>query len=210
MSVYNILSDIQAYHGRGRAYGEKQLHRIPKTDSVDRVKFVLQRCKSKVVLDVGHASGELHSKITAVAKQVFGLDKERNGSAHSVTMDLDDFAIPALPFPRELGIELVVCGEVIEHLANPGWFLHRLGQALPDAELLITAPNAFSSGSRHWLSQHIENVNRDHVSWLSWHTLKVLVERYGYEVMEWHWYNGQPLTAEGLIFVCKLRDVMTW
>src|SRR3990172_4625529 len=42
--------------------------------------------------------------------------------------------------------------------------------------------------------------NPEHVAYYSWHTLKVLVERHGYGIVEWYWYNGEPGTAEGLIF----------
>jgi len=49
----------------------------------------------------------------------------------------------------------------------------------------------------------IENVNRDHVAYYSYWTLHELVTRYGFEITEWHWYNGRPLFAEGLIFWVK-------
>lgn len=204
MSVYQILKDIRAYGGRGKAYGEKQIHKVPDASVVERVPFVVEKCQGRTVLDIGHASGALHSKISAVAKMTFGLDKERNGSAQSVVMDLDDVSLVDLPFPTELGIDLIVCGEVIEHLANPGWLLQRLARTFPNAELLITVPNAFSAGARSWLARGIENVHVQHCAWYSWHTLKILVERYSYNINEWHWYNGEPLTAEGLIFVCKV------
>jgi len=38
------------------------------------------------------------------------------------------------------------------------------------------------------------------VAWYSWHTMMMLLERLGYDVLDWRWYNGVPLTAEGLIF----------
>jgi hypothetical protein len=31
--------------------------------------------------------------------------------------------------------------------------------------------------------------------------LRTLLERYGYTIAEFAWYNGQPYTAEGLIVV---------
>jgi hypothetical protein len=90
---------------------------------------------------------------------------------------------------------------VLEHLTNPGYFLQQL--RVLGAPIIITVPNAFSEAGRHWAAQARECVNVDHVAWYSWRTLKTLVERCGYEVREWYWYNGQPRFAEGLVFVVE-------
>lgn len=71
-------------------------------------------------------------------------------------------------------------------------------------ELIITVPNAMSS---HLMPMAVrtgfECVNRDHVAWYSYRTLRTLIERCGFELMEFYWYGGQPITAEGIIFVVK-------
>jgi hypothetical protein len=69
--------------------------------------------------------------------------------------------------------------------------------------MLISVPNAMLSISDGWLHKGIENVNRDHVAWYSYTTLKTLVERFGFEVKDFYWYNGQPMTAEGIIFIVR-------
>jgi hypothetical protein len=55
----------------------------------------------------------------------------------------------------------------------------------------------------HALEKGYENVNRDHVAYYSWWTLKSLVEKCGYEVVEFAWYNGRPLFAEGLVMLAE-------
>lgn len=201
MGAYQILEDLTAYDGLGRQYGEKQLHKIPDAKSVDRRKFILEKCVGKTVLDIGHASGELHDMIKSVAKHAFGIDRDAKVSPDYARIDLDDLTIANLPFTAADGIDLVVCGETLEHLSNPGWLLQRIAKDLPGSELLITVPNAFSSGSRKWLARGIENVNRDHSCWFSWKTLTNLVSRFGYSVKEFYWYGGEPLVAEGIIVV---------
>ena len=205
-SPYDILDEIQAYDGLGRAYGEKQLHKVPDAPVVNRRQFVIERCTGKVVLDIGCASGELHAQLLPVVKQIYGIDKDSMAGPNYAQFDLDELgAPPVLPFV-DRGIELIVCGETLEHLSNPGWLLNRIATSFPSAELLITVPNAFSRAGASWLARGVENVNRDHVAWYSYHTLKVLAERYGFAVKESFWYGGEPLMAEGLIFSCRLAN----
>ena len=53
------------------------------------------------------------------------------------------------------------------------------------------------------MQKGVENVNIAHTMWFSWRTLKTLVERYNYDIKEWAWYHGDPLFAEGLVFVVR-------
>jgi hypothetical protein len=50
------------------------------------------------------------------------------------------------------------------------------------------------------MTQGIESVNIDHVAWYSWQTMTTLLNKTEWRVVDWKWYNGKPLTAEGLIF----------
>jgi len=108
-------------------------------------------------------------------------------------MDLDDFD----EFPK-FDVDIIVCGEVFEHLANPGRVLKALREY--QKPVVVTVPNAFSDSGHFSVSRGIENVNKDHVAYYSYWTLRELVTRYGFTIYDWYWYNGKPLTAEGLIF----------
>lgn len=189
-------------------YRAKQCHPVPVTKSVVRETFLLERAQGRVVLDIG-ASGKMHEAICNVAARCYGIDKpsigwsdvagpERNGDDFGI--DLDDYhaELPDLP-----GVELIICGEVIEHLSNPGWFLDRLRKYR--CPVIVTVPNAFGDSGRRWMERGTENVNPEHVAYYSFHTLKELVTRHGFEVIEHYWYKGRPRFAEGLIFVMKAR-----
>ena len=183
---------------RDPAYVARMMHEVPDAVVVDRVPFIAGRAAGKTVLDVG-ASGELHDAIVASAAKVYGID--RPGSPADFALDLDaiDGVLPAPP-----GVELVVCGEVIEHLSNPGWLLTRLRSTFPGVPVIVTVPNGFSDiARRHLERDEIENVHVEHCAWYSWRTLKTLVEKSGYKVSEFYWQNGRPLFAEGLIFVLE-------
>jgi hypothetical protein len=189
-----------AKKARDPAYVKKMIHPVPQAATVDRAQFVLARATGKAVLHVG-ASGELHAAMLRVAARVHGLDLNGNG-AEIVGVDLDN--VHGSP-PKFDGIDLVVCGEVLEHLGNPLNLLRHLRADYPGVPVIVTVPNAFSDIARkHMERDDVENVNVDHVAWYSWRTLKTLVERAGYAVAEHHWYgHGKPGLTEGLVFVLE-------
>ena len=190
-AIYDLMT--QQYHTT--AYKAKMLHAVPDAPVMDRAEYILQLCADKIVMDIG-CTGELHHGIEQVAAKCYGMDiVECPDVANFYQVDIDH--TDSLPMPED--VQLVVAGEVLEHLSNAGHFLDMLHAY--DCDVIITTPNAFSEAGRYsLLKSQIENVNVEHVAWYSWHTLKVLVERHGFEIVEWLWYNGKPLTAEGLIF----------
>lgn len=183
--------------GPSSEYVAKQMHRLPDFPVVDRERFILERVKDKVVLDVG-ASGRMHDNIVAGAKKCYGIDREDSKDVIGVDLDSlsDTFGLPWFG-----DVNLVVCGEVIEHLANPGNFLKHLRYAYK-CPVIFTVPNAASAILQQTLRRGVECVNVDHKCWYSWRTMKTLLEKYDYSIKECYWYNGQPYFAEGLIFVC--------
>jgi len=190
-AIYDLMT--QQHHTT--AYKAKMLHAVPDVPVMDRAEYILQLCASKIVMDIG-CTGELHYGIAQVAAKCYGMDiVECPDVENFYRVDIDRDAF--LPTPND--VQLVIAGEVIEHLSNAGHFLDMLHAY--NCDVVITTPNAFSEAGRYSLvKSQIENVNVEHTAWYSWHTLKVLVERHGFEIVEWLWYNGKPLTAEGLIF----------
>ncbi len=201
MSAYASIDDLRSQLGSKSpapstvAYAEKMLHRVPAAPVVDRAAFILEHCRGKRVLEFG-ASGPMHEAVFKVAAACYGIDRE-DGPLGVQGFDLDDVSraeLPIVPTP-----ELILCGEVLEHLSNPGWFLSRLHRQYAGVPVLITVPNAFSAVAAKHIVKGTENVNVDHVCWFSYRTLKTLLGRAGYDNLLFAWYGGQPLTAEGLI-----------
>lgn len=180
-------------------YAAKMLHPVPKAAVVDRIAFVLEQCKGKRVLELG-ASGPLHTRLATLAT-VFGID--RLAADGVVAFDLDDVHEETIPGD---GPDLILCGETLEHLSNPGWMLTRLARQWPDVPLLVTVPNAYSAAGQAHMAQGTENVNRDHVAWYSYWTLHELLRRAGYAIETFHWYHGDPFDAEGLIVIARQRE----
>lgn len=200
---YATIDDLRSHLGgpkqHSAAYAEKMLHALPKAETVDRAKFILGNCADKRVLEFG-ASGILHEQIRATAAALFGVDRHDGDGVMGV--DLDDVSQDTLPVPPFLP-DLIVCGELLEHLSNPGWFLARLKRQFWDVPVIVTVPNAFSAAAQRWLLKGQENVNRDHVCWYSPKTISVLLERAGYVTGGLFYYGGDGPTAEGLIVVTE-------
>jgi hypothetical protein len=195
-------------------YTKKMMHDLPEGEIVDRSKFILEKVRGQRVLEFG-ASGPMHDAIVKTASFVLGVDREDGPGIRG--FDLDEVRVDASLACKTNGVgpalyffikdegaftpDIIVCGEILEHLANPGFFLQRLRAQYPTTLVLITVPNAYCDAGRSHLKNGIENVNIDHVSWYSPRTLKTLVERYGYTIQEFAYYNGNGPTAEGLIAV---------
>lgn len=176
------------------SYAEKMLHTVPEAPVVNRAEFILDHCRGKRVLEFG-ASGRMHEQIVAVATSCVGID--RKDADGVIGFDLDDVSQQALP---AYDVDVIVCGELLEHLSNPGWFLTRLRRQYAGTTTIITVPNAYTPSARR-IAERQECVNRDHVAWYSFKTLQTLLGRAGYTEFWFGWYNGQPMTAEGLIMV---------
>jgi 2-polyprenyl-3-methyl-5-hydroxy-6-metoxy-1,4-benzoquinol methylase len=192
-------------------YIEKMMHPFPPATQVDRAKFILEHCTGKRVLEFG-ASGTLSAQIRAVASEYFGVDRQSNKDANIQGFDLDDVSKDYLPFWSQtefVRLDVIVCGEVLEHLSNPGHFLRRLRHQYAENEqhkgiaFIMTVPNAFAKAGAQWAAKGIENVNRDHVAWYSPKTISVLLERAGFTVGGLFWYGGDGPTAEGLVVVTE-------
>ena len=193
-TLADLHREIQDIGALSPEYYYKMIHRVPPAKVVDRRAFILERLEGQVVLDIGCA-GPFSVEVKAKAAGYFGIDREP-GDWWQVDLDI-------MPPPYESSVTLILCGEVLEHLSNPGFFLHNLRTFYPNRLVIFTVPNAFSEGSRRSIQRGVECVNKDHVSYYSWWTLTNLLKRYEYTVSEWYWYNGAPLTAEGLIMVVK-------
>jgi 2-polyprenyl-3-methyl-5-hydroxy-6-metoxy-1,4-benzoquinol methylase len=191
--IYKLYDDIARFPGLPAEYIEKQLHQIPKAIVIDRVKYLVEQAQDKVILDIG-ASGPLMEMLKKVAKSYHGCDIQGEWAEDFSPVNLDE----AHQLPTVKGLELIIAGEIIEHLSNAGHFLDLCHAA--DVPVILTTPNAHSTNSSGYLKRGVENVNKEHVAWYSYHTLKVLIERHNFKLTEWFWYNGKPIFAEGLIF----------
>lgn len=218
-------------------------------DSIQRVELIKERCRGKRVLDLGStnypytedaisAGMLLHFDLEKIASELWGVDAdragieilERHGSKHLVLGDLE--ALENCPLNDKF--DVVLAGEVIEHVNNPGLLLKGIKRFMDnDSELVVTTVNAhcamrfFHYGARGGGGK-VEPTHPDHVAYYSYSTLRLLLERHGFEVKHFYFYDlGNehrrfvpwylkmvndisvtfvPQWSDGLIAICRLRD----
>lgn len=195
MKISDLYQEVASYGQLSAEYVEKMLHKVPAAKVVDRVKFLSEAVEGKTIFDLG-ASGPMSEILRKKAAGYYSADLAHSNGTNHYQIDFD--AIDQLP---DVPLDLIIAGEVLEHLSNAGHFLdllHAMG-----VPVILTVPNAFSVAGHHYLMKSIECVNKEHVAWYSYHTLKVLIERHGFRLKEWFWYNGQPIVAEGIIFIME-------
>lgn len=197
--MFATIEDLRAHLGTGKtpaqrqAYAAKMLHPVPAAEVVDREGLLVDLCRGKRVLEFG-ASGPLTSRIRAVASGYLGVDRQDGDGV--VGFDLDAVTRADLPV---FEADVIVCGELLEHLSNPGHFLDRLSRQYRGVPVALSVPNAFSAAAASHIVKGVENVNPDHVAWFSYKTLTTLLGRHGYRLASFCWYGGRPGTAEGIV-----------
>ena len=180
----------------------------------DRDAFLLDAAAGRIVTHVGFADTGmrdvarrdghwLHARLAAVARSLVGVDVDADGVAEAKEagyeahlIDCRDPADVARAAVRPA--ELLVVGEVIEHVDSVGAFLDGLrALATPDGTMIVTTPNAFRLLNVAATLTGRELVHPDHVSWYSWYTLINVLERHSWRVVAFHPYAGASVRGTG-------------
>jgi SAM-dependent methyltransferase len=181
--------------------------RLPRRGPCDRVELLLEFCSAKSVVHVGFVDERrldakleggkwLHTRLAAAAESIVGLDlseegvrwaKEHGFEAHAVDAQSPE-AVAALGLEPA---DVVVAGEIIEHLDAPGPFLRAMRSLLkPDGLLVVTTPNAYRVLNFLAPASGSELIHPDHTAWHSPHTLRNLLVRNGWAVEGMAYYQN--------------------
>ena len=191
-------------------------HRLPRRGPVDRFAAIIDTSRGKRVAHIGfvderqmeakQAEGVwLHAQLAEVASSLVGLDNAEPGVAWARERGYEAHVADAQSpeAMRSLGLapfEVVVAGEVIEHLDEPGPFLRAMHELTgSDGVLVVTTPNAYRLLNFLAPVTGSELVHEDHTAWHSPQTLRTLLERNGWQVEEIAYYRtpvrtGKPLS----------------
>ena len=147
----------------------------------------------------------LHARLTRAARACHGIDINAEavaiarGLGFSNVSILDVFSASVPEVMRELAVDLVLVPDVIEHLSDPAAFLRRLAQCVPQAEFVVTVPNALALRNSVQAARGVERINTDHRAWFSPFTLSKILFDAGLEVQSLHGCQvARPGTLKGL------------
>jgi 2-polyprenyl-3-methyl-5-hydroxy-6-metoxy-1,4-benzoquinol methylase len=168
-----------------------------------REAIILEYAKGKDLLDIGCMGRTMKYKlwpqVKASARSYTGIDIQTPTSADVVQGNMESY-----DFGRDF--DVVIAGDVLEHVSNQGLFLENIGRHLrDDAVLIITTPNA------KWPTVFLRT-HPDHVLWHDRSTLTGVLHRAGLEIRHFQYYFGNKpfygffkriLTRrQGMLLIC--------
>lgn len=215
---------------------------------VQRVDFIRSLCEGKRVLHLGCTNYPytedsiehnmlLHADLAKVSSSLCGIDSDKTGIALLENAGFDNIHLGDLERLGDVDLkpefDVIVAGEMIEHLNNPGLFLNGIKRFMTaDTRLILTTINAYC-GMRFAMygvrgkRGRVEFVHPDHVAYYSYSTLRVLLERHEmhldrflfYDIgtehrphNRWFWnilndicVRIAPQWADGVVAVCRLK-----
>jgi hypothetical protein len=178
----------------------------------------------------------LHFDLAKIARELHGFDYDQEGLDILESQGTPNLYRADLEKLDEVQLdetfEVIIAGEIIEHLNNPGKFLRGIQRFMnAETELVITTINAYSAlrfmiyGLRGNGGIN-EPVHPDHVYYFSYKTLNLIITRAGLSVEDFYFYDiGTehrphnrwffnlfndvsvklfPQLSDGLIAVCKV------
>jgi SAM-dependent methyltransferase len=178
------------------------VHRLPPARVVDRASYLVDAARGRSVAHVGFVDRGcwayherldtwLHAHLDAVATRSVGVDVDEAGVARARELGFEAHAVDCCDLDAVAALDLepcevVIAGEVIEHVDRSGDFLaglHRL--TAPGGRLVVTTPNAsglLNAGAAALVGYEVNHP--DHVTLYSCFTLVNLLERHGWEIDE--------------------------
>jgi 2-polyprenyl-3-methyl-5-hydroxy-6-metoxy-1,4-benzoquinol methylase len=148
----------------------------------------------KRVLDIGCSSGYLARPLVERGCTVVGIERDPQaaGAARDVCEEVivGDVEELELPFEHE-SFDVVLCGDLVEHLRNPQSFLARVQPLLKqEGRLVLTTPNVANWALRlsllggRWRYTNRGLLDRTHVHLFTRKTLVEALDSAGYRVVE--------------------------
>ena len=191
----------------------EMVHRLPPAALVDRFDYLCDLARGRRVVHVGfvdlgcqmlneQSGAWLHEHLSRSARELVGIDLDTEGVELARTRGYEAYAVDCrdVDAVRALGItpaDVVVAGEVIEHLDDPGGFLDGVHALVaPGGLLVVTTPNASGLVNAAALLGNLEVNHPDHVALYTCTTLDTMLTRHRWQPIE-HAVYVQQVKSNG-------------
>jgi SAM-dependent methyltransferase len=179
----------------------------------DRIAYLCALAAGKSVLDIGvveHTSRAadspawLHGNLRQHAARCRGVDvlKDEVKTLQEQGYDVVCADITQTPLPQKF--DLIIGGEVLEHLDSPGMFMENCAAMLPvGGRLAITVPNPWYANVvlKSFWGRCVFVDSADHVAWYDASVLYELGQRHGLELERFTGVGGtHPQTLKSKVF----------
>lgn len=168
--------------------------------------FLSELVKGKTVLDVGcvqHSAVNeltdtwLHKHICRSANRVVGLDYKYDDVIALNSLGYNIICADAMTVELDETFDVIIAGDIIEHIENPAIFLRNMNRYLnPAGKLVVTTPNVFFF--RHFFESlyrsPYKTTNPEHVCWYCYFTLENLIKRCGMNAIECFYFTRSRKT----------------
>ncbi len=162
---------------------------------VDRAEYIAAKVTGKKTLHLGctgwpvtkatlENGTHLHQLMASQASVLYGVDLDADGIDLLKNAGINNLVLGDVYRLSELGLpndfEVIVAGELLEHLENTGLFLESMKSVMSSqCDLVITTPNSYSiKAMTHSLLGH-DHQDPTHVSVHSFTTLFQLLKQHG-------------------------------
>lgn len=157
-----------------------------------KIKFVTQFCEGKNVLDIGCVQHNpenykskfwLHGAIKSVAKSLVGIDLYKEGVDYLADQGFNVIYGDAQSFKLDQKFDVIVAGDLVEHLANMEGFINCCAEHLEEGGcVLVSTPNPWCVRRlvKVLFSKKGEiHINEEHTCWFCPRTIRQVFSRYG-------------------------------
>ncbi|GAA0193334.1 class I SAM-dependent methyltransferase [Halobaculum roseum] len=157
------------------------------------IDYILPRIQNKRVLDVGCVGRWpdddlwFHDELVSNASECVGIDLDAEKIERISEHGYDVYVADAESFDLNQEFDVIVAGEVIEHMVAPGEFFDSCKSHLREGgELILSTPYPFAlvQIARKLIPGMNVSVINDHTMWFCPDTIETLAERKGWTVDE--------------------------
>jgi 2-polyprenyl-3-methyl-5-hydroxy-6-metoxy-1,4-benzoquinol methylase len=164
--------------------------------------FVTQMARGRRVLDLGcidHDADEalargdkwLHGRLRSVAEKLVGVDLLASDADALNARGYDIRVADVESFDLGEQFDLIVAGDLIEHLSNIGQFLDSVSRHMHDQSVfMVTTPNPFNVEQfSQALFRNRILVNSQHTVWIDPRVMHELISRSPLEIVDFRWID---------------------